>query len=158
MALRILKGDDPSALKSPYVVFGPSTYDWRELRHWNISEDRLPPGSVVQFREPTVWERYRWQIISLATVLLAQAAVIAGLFVERRRRRVVELALRQRLTEVIHLNRSAVAGALSASIAHELNQPLGAIQSSAEAAMLYMKADPPNMARIEQMLGNIVRD
>ena len=157
-ALRILKGDKPSAVKSPDVLFGAPVYDWRELRHWNVSEKSLPPGSIVQFREPSVWERYRWQIVGVAAVLLAQAAVITGLFLERRRRRIAELELRQRLMEVIHLNRSAVAGALSASIAHELNQPLGAIQSSAEAAMLYMRAVPPNLARVEQILGNIMRD
>ena len=62
------------------------------------------------------------------------------------------------MLEVIHLNRTAVAGTLSASIAHELNQPLGAIQSYAEAAMLYLGADPPNVARAEQILSNILRD
>jgi signal transduction histidine kinase len=60
--------------------------------------------------------------------------------------------------EVIHLNRTAVAGALSASVAHELNQPLGAIQSYAEAALLYLQADPPNVARAHDILGNILRD
>ena len=62
------------------------------------------------------------------------------------------------MLEVIHLNRTATAGALSASITHELNQPLGAIQSSAETAEIYLKADPPNIARVEQMLTNIRRD
>ncbi len=89
---------------------------------------------------------------------VAQAAVITGLFLERRRRQNAELQLRDRLLQVIHLNRTAVAGALSASIAHELNQPLGAIQSYAEAAMLYLGADPPNVARAEQILSNILRD
>ncbi|MGO9699191.1 MAG: sensor histidine kinase, partial [Xanthobacteraceae bacterium] len=56
------------------------------------------------------------------------------------------------------LDGTATAGALSASIAHELNQPLGAIQSSAEAAELYLKADPPNLERVEQILANIRRD
>jgi signal transduction histidine kinase len=60
--------------------------------------------------------------------------------------------------EVIHLNRTAVAGALSASVAHELNQPLGAIQSHAEAALLYLHADPPNIARVQDILGDILRD
>ena len=66
--------------------------------------------------------------------------------------------MRQRLLEVIHLDGTATAGALSASIAHELNQPLGAIQSSAEAAELYLKADPPNLKRVEQILANIRQD
>jgi len=158
VALRILKGEKPSAVKTPDVVFGSPVYDWRELNRWNISESRLPSGSIVQFREPNVWERYRWQIITLAAVLLAQAAVIAGLVVERRRRRIAEAQERQRLLEVLHLNRTAVAGALSNSFAHELGQPLGAIQSYAEAAMLYIKQSPPNLEKIERMLTSIQKD
>ena len=158
VALRILKGEKPSAIKTPDVVFGSPVFDWRELSHWNISERRLPPDSIVQFRRPSVWQRYRWQIITLTTVLLAQAAVIAGLVVERRRRRIAEARERQRLMEVIHLNRSAMTGALSASVAHELSQPLGAIRSYAEAAMIYLKQSPPNLAKIGSILTSIVRD
>jgi signal transduction histidine kinase len=105
-----------------------------------------------------MWQRYRWQIAAVLGVLLAQAAVIAGLILERRRRCAAELELRQRLMQVVHLNRSAIAGALSASVAHELNQPLAAIQNTAEAAILYLKAEPPNTTRIEHLLGNIIRD
>ena len=56
------------------------------------------------------------------------------------------------------MNRTAVAGALSASVAHELNQPLGAIRSYAEAAALYLKADPPNIERVEKILASISGD
>ena len=158
VALRILKGERPRNIKPPNVYFGPAIYDARELRRWDISEARLPSDSIVQFREANVWQQYRWQIISIAIIVLAQGAVITGLFLERRRRQIAERELRDRLLEVIHLNRTAVAGTLSASIAHELNQPLGAIQSYAEAAMLYLGADPPNVARAEQILSNILRD
>jgi signal transduction histidine kinase len=132
--------------------------DWRQLKRWNISESRLPPGSEVRFREFSLWEQYRWQIIAVLAILLAQATMITWLVLEQRRRRIAEAKLRQRLLEVIHLNRTATAGALSASVAHELNQPLGAIQSYAEAAALYLKADPPNIERIEQILANIRQD
>src|SRR5262245_22931302 len=158
VALRILKGDNPSAINTPYVVFGAPVYDWRELRRWNISENSLPYGSVVQFREHGIWQRYRWQIAEVFGVLWAKAAVIAGLILERRRRCAAELELRQRLMQVVHLNRSAIAGALSASVAHELNQPLAAIQNTAEAAILYLKAEPLNTTRIQDLLGNIIRD
>ena len=157
-ALRILKGEKPRTINTPHVYFGPAVYDARELRRWDISELRLPAGSIVQFREATVWQQYRWQIITIVATVLAQAAVITGLFLERRRRQIAEAQLRDRLLEVIHLNRTAVAGSLSASIAHELNQPLGAIQSYAEAAMLYLSAEPPNVERAEQILSNILRD
>jgi signal transduction histidine kinase len=112
----------------------------------------------VHFREPNVWERYRWQILATAAILLGQAAVITGLVVERRRRQAAEFEVRQRLLEVLHLNRTAVAGALSTSFAHELGQPLGAIHSYADAAMLYLKQSPPNLEKIERMLTSIQQD
>ena len=156
--LRILGGE--SAVDIP-VVRGDYTkpiFDWRQLKRWGISESRLPMGSEIRFRQPSLWDQYRWLIIATLVVVLAQAAIIIWLFYERRRRRIAEVAVRRRLLEVIHLNRSATAGALSASIAHELNQPLGAIQSYAEAAELYLKADPPNLERAKQILANIRRD
>jgi signal transduction histidine kinase len=55
-------------------------------------------------------------------------------------------------------NRSAIAGALSASVAHELRQPLGAIRSYAEAAMIYVEQSPPNLAKIGSILRSIVHD
>src|SRR5215470_17339568 len=72
--------------------------------------------------------------------------------------KIVEVKLHARELEVIHLNRTATAGALSASVAHELNQPLGTIQSYAEAATLYLQADPPDIERAEKILANIRRD
>ena len=158
VALRIFAGEKPSLIRAPHMTLSTPTYDWRELRRWNISESRLPTGSVIAFREQGVWQQYRWQIVSVMAVLLLQGAAISWLQIERHRRQRAEKNLRQRLSEVIHLNRTAMTGALSASVAHELGQPLGAIQSYAEAASLYLKADPPNLGRIEQILENIRRD
>ena len=63
IAIRILHGE-PAVSFPPMIVpaQGPR-YDWRELQRWNISADRLPPGSEISFRQPTVWERYRWWIV-----------------------------------------------------------------------------------------------
>jgi PAS domain S-box-containing protein len=88
IAIRILHGE--AASNFPPQIIGPVApqYDWRELRHWGISEARLPPGSIVQFREPTLWERYQWRIIALITLLLAEAVLIFILLanlIERRR-------------------------------------------------------------------------
>jgi signal transduction histidine kinase len=158
VALQILAGKPPEAIQRENKPRQAYHIDARQLARWNISSARIPSGSEVHYREFNIWERYRWQIIAIIATVILQAAVIAGLFFERRRRRNAELELRERLMEVIHLNRTAVAGALSASVAHELNQPLGAIQSYAEAALLYLQADPPNLARAHDILGNILRD
>ena len=73
----------------------PPRYDWRELQRWNISADRLPPGSVISFRQPTVWERYRWWMVGALVIFAAQAAMIASLILQRARRRRAEAELSQ---------------------------------------------------------------
>ena len=102
-----------------------------------------------------MWEQYRWQMIAILVAMLLQAAVIGWLLFERYRRRRAEIESRGRMREVIHLNRTAAAGALSASIAHELNQPLGAILSNAEAAELLLTANPPDLDQVREILGDI---
>ena len=132
--------------------------DARALRRWSLDERNLPEGCEVRFREFSIWREYRWPILGTLAVVLFQAALIAWLLFEHQGRRVAEQELRRRLLEVIHLNRAATASGLSASIAHDLNQPLGAILSNAEAAELYLRTDPPNIQRVEHILANIRRD
>ena len=156
IALRILDGEAPSKIPVVRGDFTIPVFDWRQLQRFGISESRLPAGSEVRFREFSLWGQYRWQMAAIFFVL--QTALISWLLFEHHRRRIVEKKLRARLLEVIHLNRTATAAALSASVAHELNQPLGAIQSYAEAATLYLQADPPDIERAEQILANIRRD
>lgn len=157
-AIRILNGESPAAIGK--VVVGPATprYDWRELQRWDISENNLPAGSEVFFRVPGIWEQYRPQMIAGLSLLLLQAAIISWLVFERRRRHLAEVEAGSRRREVVRLNRVATAGALSSSIAHELNQPLGAILSNTEAAQTLLKADPPDLGQIGEILADIVRD
>jgi len=156
IALRILDGEAASKIPVVRGDFTRPVFDWRQLQRFGISESRLPAGSEVRFREFSLWGQYRWQMAAIFFVL--QTALISWLLFEHHRRRIVEKKLRARLLEVIHLNRTATAAALSASVAHELNQPLGAIQSYAEAATLYLESDPPDIERAEQILANIRRD
>ena len=134
VAVRMLGGEKAGGIKVPPIEFSAPKYDWRQLQRWNISESRLPPGSQILFREPTAWERYSWQIALIAAVVLMQAGLIALLLSEHRRRQLAEVQSRQRMAELAHVNRFSTAGELTASIAHEINQPLGAILMSAETA------------------------
>ena len=81
-----------------------------------------------------------------------------ALIYERGGRLAAEIQSRRRLLELVHLNQSATAGALSASIAHELNQPLGAIRSNAEAAELILNSETPDFDLINQILADIRDD
>jgi signal transduction histidine kinase len=143
---------------TPATVPSRCIADAGALRRWSLDEARLPEGCEIRFAERPFWREYPWQTFGALAVVLFEGALITGLLVERRRRNAAELELRRRLLEVVHLNRTAAAGVLSASVAHELTQPLGAIQSYAEAAEIYLKADPPNVGRIEAILAAIRRD
>jgi C4-dicarboxylate-specific signal transduction histidine kinase len=94
-------------------------------------------------------------VITALAVVLLQAAMISWLLLERYRRRMAELESRRRLLQVVHMNRTAATGVLSASIAHELNQPLGAILSNAEAAELLLEATPPDLDQVKEILADI---
>src|SRR5262245_14605489 len=93
IAVRILRGEPASSFPPLLMKRLPPQYDWRELQRWQISEDRLPRGSTVLFRRPTVWERYKWRVIAIGTLVVVQAAVISILLANLMRRRRAERSL-----------------------------------------------------------------
>ncbi len=94
--LRILQGEKAEDI--PISVSPNSyTFDWRELRRWGINEDKLPAGSFVSFRELSAWELYKWRIVGIVLLSLLEAVLIAGLLIERRKRKRANMALDERL-------------------------------------------------------------
>jgi signal transduction histidine kinase len=158
LTLRILNGESAGDIPIVLGNYTQPMFDSRQLMRWGISESQLPPGSEIRFRVPGIWEQYGRYVIVALSIIAFQFALIAWLVIERHRRQIAQAELLRRISEVIHLNRSAAASALSASIAHELNQPLGAILSSAEAGELYLNANPPNVERAKKILSNIRQD
>jgi signal transduction histidine kinase len=94
----------------------------------------------------------------VAAALVAQTLLIAALLLQHRRRRTVELSLQAQRVQLLHASRLAVAGELTASIAHEINQPLAAILSNADAAEMLLQADPLRRDELLQILADIKRD
>ena len=125
-----------------------------------LEHQRKPIAARQQvfFRVPGLWEQYRPQLTAVLAAILLQAGIIALLLVERRRRLVAQAEATSRRHEVVRLNRVTTASVLSSSIAHELNQPLGAILSNTEAAQMLLKAHPVDMAQLGEILSDIVRD
>ncbi len=68
-------------------------FDWRELQRWGIDERRLPAGSRVRYRSPSVWDQYRWPIIIGLSLVVAQGVLIAALLVQRAKRARVQREL-----------------------------------------------------------------
>jgi signal transduction histidine kinase len=133
-------------------------FDSRQLRRWAIAENRLPSGSQISFREVSAWDRYRWQIAIVGGAFAFQAALIARLLYERRRRQFAEVEARQRMAELAHVNRYSMAGELTTSIAHELNQPLGSILVNTETAALMLESPSLDVSELKEILSDIRRD
>jgi PAS domain S-box-containing protein len=95
LAARVLSGERPDDIPVVQNSKAVITVDWRQLRRWNIPESALPPGTLVLFREPTLWEQGRKYFLSALAIILAQTSLILGLFWQRARRRKAEVELAQ---------------------------------------------------------------
>ncbi len=164
VAVRLLNGEAPGDIKIVPVELAAPRYDWRQLQKWGINNSLLPPGSEIYFREPTLWERFSWQIALIITVILLQAGLIAALLDEHRRRHLAEVQSRQRMAELARVMRFSTAGELTASIAHEISQPLGAIMTNAETAQAILKsqnddiAELPDIVELKDIVNDILQD
>jgi len=155
IVMRLLNGESASSIPVTAGEFVKPVFAWRELKRWNIPEARLPPGSEVRFREADAWEQYRLQIVGICAALLAQAALIGWLVYEIGRRQRAEIQSRIAMTELTYMNRRAAAGQLSASIAHEVNQPLAGIAIRASAALRLLAAETLDIDKIRAALTQI---
>lgn len=83
MVLDIFKGRNPRDIP---VQLSPSVYmfDWKQLQHWGLSERNLPPGSLVLYREPSLWQRIRWIVFLSVLAMLSLISLCAYLLFNRR--------------------------------------------------------------------------
>src|SRR5262245_30953706 len=157
LAMRIIAGERAGDV-APVTRDAKPLFNWKQMQRWNVSESNLPEGSQIQLREPTLFEQYRWQSMTVIAALFVQAGLIAFLLHERHLRHTAEAESRNRMSELAHVNRQATAGELSSSIAHELNQPLGSILANAETAEMILKSERPDLEEIGEILADIKRD
>jgi signal transduction histidine kinase len=158
VAIRILDGEKAGNIRTPTIQYASPKFDWRQMQRWGVSESNLPPGSSIYFRPPNAWEAYRWPILAACTLVALQGALITLLLFERRRRHSAEMESRQRVVELAHVNRFSTAGELAASIAHEINQPLGAILTNTETGKLILQSETPDLVEMNEILTEIWRD
>jgi signal transduction histidine kinase len=101
LALRVLRGEPAESIPITALNLNRNQLDWRQLRRWGIDEGRVPQGTLVQFRNPTLWDRYRTYIVAALMVLFTQTVLIAGLLIQRNRRRRAEEELRGSQKELL---------------------------------------------------------
>jgi signal transduction histidine kinase len=155
---QLLAGVAPTALQLPKKVPTSLHIDWRQVQRWGIDQKAIPADAVVYFRDPAIWQAHRTAVLTALSVFLVQMALIAALYLERRRRSAAESTTQKLNTQLAHASRLAVAGELTASIAHEINQPLGAVQTSADAADLMLQSASWQREDLIRIVTRIRRD
>ncbi|WPL13706.1 MULTISPECIES: sensor histidine kinase [Thiorhodovibrio] len=166
---RLLNGADPASIGIQPPLPSQCVADWRWLRRWDIDPKRLPQNCELRFRELSFWEQYHRQVLLVLAVVLAQTALILSLLVQRRRLRNTQQVLseecdRRAETEAFvarlrarldRFKKERGLGVMAATIAHEINQPLIAIQNYAQAAKRRLQGDAPDTAKLVELFAKI---
>jgi PAS domain S-box-containing protein len=92
---RVLSGERPADIPIVHDSDLRVRVDWRALQRWHIAESALPPGSVIEYRPFTFWQRERKYIVIAMVLIAGQAMLIAGLLWQRTRKRKAEAVLRE---------------------------------------------------------------
>jgi PAS domain S-box-containing protein len=120
----------------------------RDGRDWDLEHQLLmPDGSIKSVH--VVARAVRDELGSVEFV---------GAIMDVSAAKRAELELRHAQAELAHISRVTALGELTASIAHEVNQPITGVVTGAEAALRWLGAKPPNLDEVRKVLGQIVKD
>jgi len=155
IARRLIEGADPDLIPVAADPEPDCAVDWRTLGRWRLDEARIPAGCEVTGRPVSAMDTYLRPVLALVCVILLQAGLIWALWAQSRRRRAAEADSQRRRTEIAHVARLSVMGVVTASIAHEINQPLGAILSNADAADLMLRNGNVDCQLLREILADI---
>ncbi|MEM5316901.1 ATP-binding protein [Paraburkholderia sp. JHI869] len=157
-ALAILhNGGRTEGLKFP-ALSTRCTANVTQLERFGLSTSALPADCELIDFPRSIFREYHGVVLSALAVLLLQTITIVALLAQRRSRRLAEADATARRGELARAARFATVGELSASIAHEVGQPLGAILSNADAAELLVKASRVDTVELEEILSDVKRD
>ncbi len=113
----------------------------------------------MRFEPRSFWRQHLLAGHHPGGLFLLQSGLILALVLQSRRRRRAELEARRRREELAHMTRVATMGELTASLAHEINQPLAAILSNAQAGQRLLSARRrPDLDEIREILADIAAD
>jgi len=158
IVLRVLSGEKASSIEPVVMSDSPPMFDWRELKRWKIDESALPRGSIIRFRETSLWEVYRWWAIGAFSFICLQTLLIAQLMNNLNKRKRLEEETSRFRQQLAHVSRVSTVGELGQNLAHEINQPLAAILTNAEAAKQLLAGEPPDLKEASEALDDIMAD
>jgi signal transduction histidine kinase len=158
LAVEVLGGTDPRSIPPRSSKGQHFRVDARQLARWGMAESALPADALVLFKEPTLWEEHRNSVISALAIMAIQMALIGALVLQIFRRRRLEHEMQVAQSELARVTRVTTMGEMTASIAHEVNQPLAAIVASGSAGLRWLANATPNIEEAKAALKRVVND
>ncbi|HEX8028650.1 MAG TPA: MASE1 domain-containing protein [Vicinamibacterales bacterium] len=159
----------PMAGSANQIVVGVSYLDLyrRAIERGSVGAESILRGidDVLRGASPAFYFEYRvegvdsetWHALSAVPLLRATGgAVITHTNITERR--LYEMEAQRARQELGHFARLATMGELTASLAHQLNQPLAGILSNAQAAKRYLDRDEPDLAEVKAIITDIIED
>ncbi|MGE0121208.1 MAG: ATP-binding protein [Dongiaceae bacterium] len=157
-ALFGLKSDVPLTRDTILAAIHPED---REIAMSSLRDPRNADQSAVyDFRVVLPDDKVRWIRARARAHPDDQGAPqqLRGVFVDITEQKVAEADAALQRQEITHLMRVSVLGELSGAIAHEINQPLTAVQSNAETGLVLLAESSPDLAEVRDVFEDIVYD
>jgi signal transduction histidine kinase len=160
---RLLDGEDPAQLRMTTAADTAWVFDQRQLQRWKLDTQNLPADSDVRFRDRAEFPtRVFWVCVLVAVLLVVGVAGAVMIGRSAHPRTMVpppvpsEPELQRHLHDLAHMNMIAAMGEVAASVAHELNQPLTAMLSNAQAARRLLTSNTARATELREILDDII--
>jgi len=159
-AIKILQGADPNSLSVTEQDYYDYIFDWRELKRWNLeNSDLIPAESTILYEEISYFDKYKWIGGVVLLFIVLQTLLIANLIRLNRNQKVMTQQIiesESKYRNFLHQDRILRMGQITASLSHELNQPLTAILSNAQAGIRFIDSNESNPELLKNILQKIV--
>ena len=161
-AVKILNGTDPNSFKITEQDYYKYIFDWRQLKKWNlINSNLIPEGSTIMYEEISFIDKYKWVGGLVLLFIVLQTLLIASLFRLNRNQKNMTAQIidaQNKYKDFLHEDRSLRLGQLTASLSHEIAQPLTAILSNAQAGINFIKSNQATPELLTEILQKIVEN
>jgi signal transduction histidine kinase len=162
IANEILNGKSINGVAVNENTFYEHFYNWQELKRWHLTGSKLiPANSIFYNRDTSFFELYKWYILAVFLFILSQTILIVYLIRLNRRQKAISIKMEETESmhrELIRTDRLSKMSTLTASLSHELFQPLAAIRYTAEAGKLFVESDRLEPEKAMQLFDNILED
>jgi signal transduction histidine kinase len=162
VARKILDGKSIQQIEVADNRFYQYMYDWKELERWHLTDSGLiPSNSIIYNKETSFFELYKWYLLGTLVFIVSQMVLIIYLFRLNKRQKLMNEKMEVTegmYRELVHTDRLSKMSLLTASLSHELFQPLAAIKLTAQAGKQFIQSEKLDLERASNLFDHIIED